>query len=91
MSLVSQQVFVVSLPILDTRGNGIDEPGYYLITLNGVAVAGKSRFGYYETTKFFVEELTSPTHQTLDTSGGDQIWDDIMEEDFKNGLGLFND
>eukprot|EP00571_Detonula_confervacea_P016891 CAMPEP_0172302312 /NCGR_PEP_ID=MMETSP1058-20130122/4033_1 /TAXON_ID=83371 /ORGANISM="Detonula confervacea, Strain CCMP 353" /LENGTH=822 /DNA_ID=CAMNT_0013012737 /DNA_START=87 /DNA_END=2555 /DNA_ORIENTATION=- len=71
--------------IYDKWGDGIQEPGHYAITFNEQILNSNSNFGYSETTQFKIGDSSSPLGVLQ------PIWTSILNENFSNGLGKFND
>ncbi len=81
----------------DIAANGIEDPGYYSISLNGIELRRNSSFGVYENTRFVVKDTAMPS--LAKGAGGslfsdetlpiNQSWRIIMTEDFENGFGRF--
>lgn len=76
--------------IYDMFGDGIAEPGYYTISLNGEALASGSNFGSYETTNFTVNTGFLPRQDPVDEPSTMPIWRTLLSEDFEDGFGEFN-
>lgn len=70
----------------DVFGDGINEPGYYSITLNSLVLAGGSHFGSSESTQFTVG-LPFDARQPE----SDGTWVELLDENFSNGFGSFID
>ena len=76
-------IFILS----DKFGDGINQPGYYTLKLNGNTLVTNNKFGNFETTRFVVNATTTQ----LDARHPDPTWTSILYEDFDDGIGAFID
>lgn len=75
--------------IFDLFGDGIQEPGYYTISLNGEPLAHGSNFGSYETTNFTVNTGFLPRQDSVVEPANMPEWRTLLVEDFDDGFGEF--
>lgn len=66
--------------IYDTYGDGIAAPGYYILALDGIVLAGSSNFGYEEITKFTVVNNDESIEEFLSLDDDDN--DAVVGEDY---------
>ena len=72
--------------IYDMFGDGISDPGYYTISLNGQTLASNSNFGSSETTSFTID---SDYLSMQDESRPVATWRTLLDEHFEGGFGSF--
>ena len=75
--------------IYDLFGDGIEEPGYYTISLNGRTLATNSNFGSFETTNFTIDTGFLP-RQDVASPVSAPSWRTLLFEDFESGFGEFS-
>lgn len=75
--------------IYDLFGDGIQDPGYYTISLNGQPLASNANFGSYETTNFTIDNGFSPRQDPLSEPTPTPTWRTLLVEDFDDGFGAF--
>lgn len=75
--------------IFDSFGDGIQDPGYYTISLNGQPLASNANFGSYETTNFTIYNGFSPRQDPVSEPTPTPIRRTLLVEDFDNGFGEF--
>ena len=74
--------------IYDLFGDGIEEPGYYTISLNGRTLATNSNFGSFETTNFTIDTSFLPRQDVVSPTSA-PAWRTLLLEDFESGFGEF--
>jgi hypothetical protein len=75
------------LYLADKFGDGLNQPGYYSLKLNGNILVTNSKFGNSETTSFVI----NATIADLDARQPDPTWTSILYEGFDSGIGKFID
>lgn len=78
---------MTSIVTADISGDGIEDPGYYTITLNGQTLASNSNFGMSETTNFTIGYFLPRQPASDPTSIA--TWRMLLVEDFDSGFGKF--
>ena len=69
-------------------GDGIEEPGYYAISLNGQTLVSSSNFGLSEATNFTVDNGILPK-QSATPPTSTPAWTRLLTEEFDDGFGDF--
>ena len=77
----------ITSTFVDKFGDGLNQPGYYAIKLNGNILVTNSKFGNSETTSFVI----NATITQLDARQPNPTWTSILYEGFDNGVGEFVD
>jgi hypothetical protein len=76
------------LALSDFFGDGIEDPGYYTISLDGQPLASNSNFGSSESTNFTIDTAFSARQPASQPSSA-PMWRTLLAEDFESGFGDF--